>query len=152
MRKEKKLNHKYGDYFQRGQNEIYLHTALREMNREASAEVKGEPQSLEISCFGEQKGFLFKQTFFCCRATPSLSQLPGVKLQKTDAHERLIRWRRSTGQLRRICIWRGGTIEALEDPFFAPFINTSLRNSIDKRCRHYENRIRVLQFVTVHLF
>lgn len=64
MRKEKKFNHKYGDYFQRGQNEIYLHTALREMNREASTEVKGEPRSLEISCFGEQKGFLFKQTFF----------------------------------------------------------------------------------------
>lgn len=73
MRKEKKFNHKYGDYFQRGQNEIYLHTALREMNREASTEVKGEPRSLEISCFGEQKGFLFKQTFFFLLPNDSIS-------------------------------------------------------------------------------
>lgn len=122
MRKEKKFNHKYGDYFQRGQNEIYLHTALREMNREVSTEVKGEPRSLEISCFKEQKGFLFKQTFFYCRATPSLSQLPGVKHQKTDAHERLIRWGRSTGQLRRICIRRrgGGRKRPWKIHFFCP--------------------------------
>lgn len=72
MRKEKKFNHKYGDYFQRGQNEIYLHTALREMNREASTEVKGgATESRDFMLWRAERVFI--QTNFFLLPSDSIS-------------------------------------------------------------------------------